>query len=81
MTVKTEQATPTGTPATTYQHAPTETIDIGGTRFAYRQLGADTGVPVGGNTAKSRFLHASPGDVVRICEVPGAEYWDRSAAG
>jgi pimeloyl-ACP methyl ester carboxylesterase len=46
MTVKTEQATPTGTPATTYQHAPTETIDIGGTRFAYRQLGADTGVPV-----------------------------------
>ena len=46
MTVKTEQATPTGAPATTYQHAPTETIDIGGTRFAYRQLGADTGVPV-----------------------------------
>jgi pimeloyl-ACP methyl ester carboxylesterase len=46
MTVKIEQATPTGTPATTYQHAPTETIDIGGTRFAYRQLGADTGVPV-----------------------------------
>jgi pimeloyl-ACP methyl ester carboxylesterase len=46
MTVKTEQATPTGTPATTYEHAPTETIDIGGTRFAYRQLGAATGVPV-----------------------------------
>jgi pimeloyl-ACP methyl ester carboxylesterase len=46
LTVKTEQATPTGTPATTCQHAPTETIDIGGTRFAYRQLGADTGVPV-----------------------------------
>jgi pimeloyl-ACP methyl ester carboxylesterase len=46
LTVKTEQATPTGAPATTYQHAPTETIDIGGTRFAYRQLGADTGVPV-----------------------------------
>jgi len=46
MTVKTEQATPTGAPATTYQHAPTKTIDIGGTRFAYRQLGADTGVPV-----------------------------------
>jgi pimeloyl-ACP methyl ester carboxylesterase len=46
LTVKTEQATPTGTAATTYQHAPTETIDIGGTRFAYRQLGADTGVPV-----------------------------------
>jgi pimeloyl-ACP methyl ester carboxylesterase len=46
LTVKTEQATPTGAPATTYEHAPTETIDIGGTRFAYRQLGADTGVPV-----------------------------------
>jgi pimeloyl-ACP methyl ester carboxylesterase len=46
LTVKIEEATPTGTPATTYQHAPTETIDIGGTRFAYRQLGADTGVPV-----------------------------------
>jgi pimeloyl-ACP methyl ester carboxylesterase len=46
LTVKIEQATPTGAPATTYQHAPTETIDIGGTRFAYRQLGADTGVPV-----------------------------------
>jgi pimeloyl-ACP methyl ester carboxylesterase len=46
LTVKIEQATPTGAPATTYEHAPTETIDIGGTRFAYRQLGADTGVPV-----------------------------------
>jgi pimeloyl-ACP methyl ester carboxylesterase len=46
LTVKIEQATPTGAPATTYEHAPTETIEIGGTRFAYRQLGADTGVPV-----------------------------------
>jgi pimeloyl-ACP methyl ester carboxylesterase len=46
LTIKIEQATPTGAPATTYEHAPTETIDIGGTRFAYRQLGADTGVPV-----------------------------------
>jgi pimeloyl-ACP methyl ester carboxylesterase len=46
LTVKIEQAMPTGAPATTYEHAPTETIDIGGTRFAYRQLGADTGVPV-----------------------------------
>jgi pimeloyl-ACP methyl ester carboxylesterase len=46
LTVKIEQATPTGAPATTYEHAPTETIDIGGTRFAYRQLGAATGVPV-----------------------------------
>jgi len=46
LTVKIEQATPTGAPATTYEHPPTETIDIGGTRFAYRQLGAATGVPV-----------------------------------
>jgi pimeloyl-ACP methyl ester carboxylesterase len=46
MTVKTEKATPTGAAATTYEQAPTETIDIGGTLFAYRQLGADTGVPV-----------------------------------
>ena len=30
----------------TYEHAPTETIDVGGTRFAYRQLGPATGVPV-----------------------------------
>ena len=29
-----------------YKDAPTETIDVGGTRFAYRQLGPDTGVPV-----------------------------------
>lgn len=29
-----------------YEHAPTETVDIGGAKFAYRQLGADTGVPV-----------------------------------
>jgi pimeloyl-ACP methyl ester carboxylesterase len=32
--------------STAYKDAPTETIDIGGTRFAYRRLGADTGVPV-----------------------------------
>jgi len=31
---------------TTYKDAPTRTIDIGGTRFAYRQLGANNGVPV-----------------------------------
>ena len=31
---------------TLYEHAPTETIDVGGTQFAYRRLGADTGVPV-----------------------------------
>ena len=31
--------------STTYSHAPTKTIDVGGTPFAYRQLGPDTGVP------------------------------------
>jgi pimeloyl-ACP methyl ester carboxylesterase len=30
----------------TYEHAPTETIDVDGTTFAYRQLGPTTGVPV-----------------------------------
>src|SRR5918995_3719742 len=30
----------------TYKDAPTESIDVGGTRFAYRRLGAETGVPV-----------------------------------
>jgi hypothetical protein len=31
---------------TTYKDAPTKTVDVGGARFAYRQLGTDTGVPV-----------------------------------
>jgi pimeloyl-ACP methyl ester carboxylesterase len=31
---------------TAYKYAPTKTIDIGGARFAYRQLGPDTGMPV-----------------------------------
>ena len=30
----------------TEEHAPTETVDAGGTSFAYRRLGAETGVPV-----------------------------------
>lgn len=30
----------------TYQDTPTETIDIGGATFAYRQLGPDSGTPV-----------------------------------
>jgi pimeloyl-ACP methyl ester carboxylesterase len=34
------------TARTTYRNAPTQTIDLGGTRFAYRLLGPDTGVPV-----------------------------------
>src|SRR5437879_3385538 len=32
--------------STTYKDAPTKTVDVGGTRFAYRQLGTNTGVPV-----------------------------------
>ncbi|WP_327097631.1 alpha/beta hydrolase [Nocardia vinacea] len=32
--------------STTYKDAPTKTIDVGGTRFAYRQLGTNNGVPV-----------------------------------
>ena len=34
------------TVTTTYKDAQTKTVDVGGARFAYRQLGADTGVPV-----------------------------------
>jgi pimeloyl-ACP methyl ester carboxylesterase len=32
--------------STTYKDAPTQIVDVDGTRFAYRQLGTDTGVPV-----------------------------------
>jgi pimeloyl-ACP methyl ester carboxylesterase len=32
--------------STAYKNAPTKTVDVGGVRFAYRQLGTDTGVPV-----------------------------------
>jgi pimeloyl-ACP methyl ester carboxylesterase len=32
--------------STTYKDAPTKTVDVGGTRFAYRELGTNTGVPV-----------------------------------
>src|SRR3954453_12122742 len=35
-----------GTVNTTYQDAPMKTGDVGGTLFAYRQLGAAAGVPV-----------------------------------
>jgi pimeloyl-ACP methyl ester carboxylesterase len=49
MTVETEQLAP-GTGASlevrTYKDAPTQTIDVGGTTFVYRQLGANGGVPV-----------------------------------
>jgi pimeloyl-ACP methyl ester carboxylesterase len=46
MTVKTEHETPVAGASSAYEHAPTETIDVAGTRFAYRQLGPSTGVPV-----------------------------------
>src|SRR4051794_8936157 len=46
MTITTEQETPVKGASPAYAHAPTETIDVGGTRFAHRQLGADPGVPV-----------------------------------
>src|SRR5215207_10529712 len=36
----------TVTVSSTYKDAPTEMVDVGGAKFAYRQLGADTGVPV-----------------------------------
>src|SRR5947209_1820120 len=32
--------------STTYKDAPTRTVDVGGARFAYRQLGTETGVPM-----------------------------------
>ena len=31
---------------TSYKNAPTKSVAVGGTRFAYRQLGIDSGVPV-----------------------------------
>ncbi|SFR02806.1 Pimeloyl-ACP methyl ester carboxylesterase [Lentzea waywayandensis] len=34
------------TVTTSYENAPTRTIDVGGTTFAYRRLGQDTGIPV-----------------------------------
>ena len=49
MAVETEQIAP-GTGASseirTYKDAPTETIDVGGTSFVYRELGPSRGVPV-----------------------------------
>src|SRR5436305_13533871 len=30
----------------TFKDAPTRTVDVGGTIFAYRELGTNTGVPV-----------------------------------
>lgn len=33
-------------PNVTWKDAPTRSVDVGGTKFVYRQLGPDTGVPV-----------------------------------
>jgi pimeloyl-ACP methyl ester carboxylesterase len=49
MAVETEQIVPeTGAPSgiRTYRDAPTESIDVGGTSFSYRELGPSGGVPV-----------------------------------
>ena len=49
MAVETEQTAPlTGASSEirTYKDAPTETIDVGGTSFVYRELGPSRGVPV-----------------------------------
>ncbi|WP_328352989.1 alpha/beta hydrolase [Mycobacterium sp. NBC_00419] len=32
--------------ATSYRDAPTKSVSVGGTRFVYRELGTDTGIPV-----------------------------------
>ena len=29
---------------TSYRNAPTKSVSVGGTRFVYRELGADTGI-------------------------------------
>jgi pimeloyl-ACP methyl ester carboxylesterase len=46
VTATAEQQTPVSGPSLAYADVATETIEIDGTRFAYRQLGPDTGVPV-----------------------------------
>ena len=32
--------------SSTWKDVPTNSVDVGGTKFVYRQLGPDTGVPV-----------------------------------
>ncbi len=43
--MSTHQQTHPGT-SIAWRNAPTKSVDVGGTRFVYRQLGPDTGVPV-----------------------------------
>jgi pimeloyl-ACP methyl ester carboxylesterase len=44
--MRTDEAPAGKAQRTTWQNAPTHTVDAGGVRFAYRQLGPDTEVPV-----------------------------------
>jgi pimeloyl-ACP methyl ester carboxylesterase len=37
---------PRTTPPSTWKYVPTRTVNVGGTKFAYRDLGPETGVPV-----------------------------------
>ena len=37
---------PQKAPPCTWEYAPTRSVDVGGTRFAYRELGSDTGIPL-----------------------------------
>src|SRR4051812_28374718 len=37
---------PTGAAAITWKDTPTKTVDVGGIKFAYRELGPDAGVPL-----------------------------------
>ena len=43
--MSTRQQSQTGS-SNASKNAPTESVDVGGTKFVYRQLGTDTGVPV-----------------------------------
>jgi len=43
--MSTRQQPQTGS-SNAWNNAPTESVDVGGTKFVYRQLGTDTGVPV-----------------------------------
>jgi pimeloyl-ACP methyl ester carboxylesterase len=40
------QPAPSRWGGTSYKNAPTKSVSVGGTRFVYRELGIDTGVPV-----------------------------------
>ena len=61
---------------TSYKNAPTKSISVGGTRFVYRELGIDSGVPVIfvnhlaatstiGPQGRRRHRRETPGDHLR----------------